>query len=142
MKLLTATIQKAPRIVDTKFGQKCVTDCKLDDGQTITLWQSPTSKLINYGSGEKISLTVDHKGKHHFVENGNDDAIAPKIEPTNHKLSNTQKKEIASYIEQQKDLLAFCWQQACSIDDIQSEDTIQKMAVTLYLSAQRKFDLA
>jgi hypothetical protein len=142
MKLLAATIQKAPRIVDTKFGKKCVTDCKLDDGQTLTLWQPPTSKLINYGTGERISLTVDSKGKHHFLENGNDDAIAAKSEPTNHKLSNAQKKEIASYIEQQKDLLAFCWQQACLIDDIQSEDTIQKMAVTLYLSAQRKFNLA
>lgn len=142
MKLLTATLVKNPRIVDTKFGQKCVTDCKLDDGQTITLWQPPTSKLINYSSGERISLTVDHKGKHHFLENGNDDAIAAKTEPTNHKLSNTQKKEIAQYIEQQKDLLAFCWQQACAIDDIQSEDSIQKLAVTLYLSAQRKFNLA
>ena len=142
MKLLTAMIQKAPRIVDTKFGKKCVTDCKLDDGQTITLWQPPTSKLINYGSGERVSLTVDSKGKHHFLETEKVMAISPKIEPTNHKLSNTEKKEIASYIEQQKDLLAFCWQQACSIDDIQSEDTIQKMAVTLYLSAQRKFNLA
>lgn len=107
MKLLTATIQKAPRIVDTKFGQKCVTDCKLDDGQTITLWQSPTSKLINYGSGEKISLTVDHKGKHHFVENGNDDAIAPKIEPTNHKLSNTQKKRSPHILNSKKIYLLF-----------------------------------
>jgi hypothetical protein len=142
MKLLAATIQKSPRIVNTKFGPKIVTDCKLDDGQTITLWQPPTSKLINYGTGERISLTVDSKGKHHFIENGNDDAIAPKTEPTNHKLSNAQKKEITSYIEQQKDLLAFCWQQACSIDDIQSEDSIQKLAVTLYLSAQRKFNLA
>jgi hypothetical protein len=142
MKLLTATLVKNPRSVTTKYGQRIVADCKLDDGQTITVWQPENSQIINYGNGSKLTLTLDSKGKYHFLEGGNTQVIAPKVEPTNHKLSNTEKKEIASYIEQQKDLLAFCWQQACSIDDIQSEDTIQKMAVTLYLSAQRKFDLA
>jgi hypothetical protein len=142
MKILTAILVKNPRSVTTKYGPKIVADCKLENGEEVTLWQPENSQIINYDNGSKISLTLDGKGKYHFLEGGNTQAIAPKIEPTNHKLSNTQKKEIASYIEQQKDLLAFCWQQACSIDDIQSEDTIQKMAVTLYLSAQRKFDLA
>ena len=141
MKLLTAQVTKQARQVATKYGDRLVTDCKLPDGQEVTLWQPITSTIINYGTGQKICLSVDSKGKYHLVENDNGEPVFKDSEP-NHKLSNAQKKEIASYIEQQKDLLAFCWQQACQIDDIQSEDTIQKMAVTLYLSAQRKFNLA
>ena len=148
MKLLTAKITNAPRLVNTKYGQKVVTDCTLDNGETVTLWQPENSQLINYGNGSKISLTIDSKGKYHWVENiiePENKAIAqsPKQETkTDYSLSKTDKQAIASYIQQQRDLLAFCWEQAKTIPGHESEETTEKLAVTLYLSAQRKFNLA
>ena len=139
MKLLTATIVKEPRIVETKYGQKCVTDCKLDDGQTITLWQPPTSKLVNYGTGERISLTVDSKGKHHFVENGNDDAIATNQTNSN-ELTNAKKREIAEYVTTLTNLYGFCYKQTEMIDNLPSEDRRQ-VASSLFIQTIKKFSL-
>jgi len=55
MKLLTATLVKNPRSVTTKYGQRIVADCKLENGETITLWQPENSQIINYGNGSKLS---------------------------------------------------------------------------------------
>ena len=143
MRLLTATIQKSPRIVNTKFGQKLVCDCKLDDGQTVTLWQPETSKLINYGTGERISLTVDSKGKHHFVENGNDDAIATNQttnKTSSNELSNSKKREIAEYVTTLTNLYGFCYKQTELIDSLPNEDR-RAVATTLFLGAVKKFNL-
>ncbi|MFM7438434.1 MAG: hypothetical protein ACKO2V_07485 [Snowella sp.] len=149
MKLLTATLVKNPRSVNTKFGPKIVADCKLDNGEDVTLWQPENSQIINYGNGSKLTLTVDSKGKYHWVETENETAITSKPESnqteqikTDYSLSKTDKQAIASYIQQQRDLLAFCWEQAKSIPGHESEDTTEKLAATLYLSAQRKFNLA
>ena len=146
MKLLNATLVKNPRSVKTKFGPKIVADCKLESGEDVTLWQPENSQIINYGNGSKISLTLDSKGKYHFVENENnhapENAIAPKTEPNNHKFDKAQKQEITSYIGQQRELIQFCWREASMIDGPTSEESIEKLTMALYLSAQRKFKLA
>ena len=98
MKLLTATLVKNPRSVTTKYGPKIVADCKLDNGEEVTLWQPKNSQIINYGNGSKISLTLDGKGKYHWVETQDETAISPKIEPNqsqSKELSNQQKRDIA-----------------------------------------------
>ena len=80
MKLLTATLVKNPRSVNTKFGPKIVADCKLDNGEDVTLWQPENSQIINYGNGSKLTQTLDGKGKYHWVESENETAIASKPE--------------------------------------------------------------
>ena len=146
MKLLTATLVKNPRSVKTKFGPKIVADCKLETGEDVTLWQPENSQIINYGNGSKLTLTLDSKGKYHWIETENnhapEKAIAPKTEPNNHKFNKTQKQEIASYVSQQKELLQFCWKEASMIDGPCTEESIEKLTMALYLSTQRRFNLA
>jgi hypothetical protein len=143
MKLLTATIAKKPRLVDTKYGKKCVCDCRLDNGQDVTLWQPENSQIINYGNGYKISLTLDSKGKYHFVETEKETAIAPSQEPNqsqSNELSNQAKRNIAEYITIQTNLFNFCYQQTKLIDNLPSEDR-RAVATSLFIQATKHFNL-
>jgi hypothetical protein len=139
MKLLTATLVKNPRSVTTKYGQRIVADCKLENGETITLWQPENSQIINYGNGSKLTLTIDSKGKYHWVETEKETAIASKPEP-NQSFTNQQKREIAEYITEQTKLFSFCYAQTALIDNLPSEDRRQ-VATTLYLQATKHFNL-
>ena len=139
MKLLTATLVKNPRSVTTKYGQRIVADCKLENGETITLWQTENSQIINYGNGSKLTLTIDSKGKYHWVETEKETAIASKPEP-NQSFTNQQKREIAEYITEQTKLFSFCYAQTALIDNLPSEDRRQ-VATTLYLQSVKHFSL-
>lgn len=137
MKLLTATLVKNPRSVTTKYGQRIVADCKLENGETITLWQPENSQIINYGNGSKLTLTIDSKGKYHWVETEKETAIASKPEP-NQSFTNQQKRDIAEYITEQTKLFSFCYAQTALIDNLPSEDRRQ-VATTLYLQSVKHF---
>ena len=139
MKLLTATLVKNPRSVTTKYGQRIVADCKLENGETITLWQPENSQIINYGNGSKLTLTIDSKGKYHWVETEKETAIASKPEP-NQSFSNQQKRDIAEYITEQTKLFSFCYAQTALIDNLPTEDRRQ-VATTLYLQSVKHFNL-
>ena len=139
MKLLTATLVKNPRSVTTKYGQRIVADCKLENGETITLWQPENSQIINYGNGSKLTLTIDSKGKYHWVETEKETAIASKPEP-NQSFTNQQKRDIAEYITEQTKLFSFCYAQTALIDNLPSEDR-RAIATTLYLQATKHFNL-
>jgi hypothetical protein len=143
MKLLTATLVKNPRSVTTKYGPKIVADCKLDNGEEVTLWQPENSQIINYGNGSKISLTLDGKGKYHWVETQDETAIAHKIEPNqsqSKELSNQAKRDIAEYITQQTKLFSFCYAQTALVDNLPNEDRRQ-VATTLFIQAIKHFNL-
>jgi hypothetical protein len=137
MKLLTATLVKNPRSVTTKYGQRIVADCKLENGETITLWQPENSQIINYGNGSKLTLTIDSKGKYHWVETEKETAISSKPEP-NQSFTNQQKRDIAEYITEQTKLFSFCYAQTALIDNLPSEDRRQ-VATTLYLQSVKHF---
>jgi|LakMenE18May11ns_1017448.scaffolds.fasta_scaffold9447498_1 hypothetical protein len=143
MKLLTATLVKNPRSVTTKYGPKIVADCKLDNGEEVTLWQPENSQIINYDNGSKLTLTLDSKGKYHWVESENETAIAPKIEPNqsqSKELSNQAKRDIAEYITQQTKLFSFCYAQTALVDNLPNEDRRQ-VATTLFIQAIKHFNL-
>ena len=105
-----------------------------------------------------ITVSVDSKGKFNLIENPEHLKLGQPLpaEPVpvrpvyNHKieqssesdqslLSPNQKREIANYISQMKDLYGFCLTQAESLGVI-GEDR-RAIATTLYLSAQKKFSL-
>ena len=141
MKLLTATIVKEPRIVNTKFGPRAVADLTLSNGESATLWQPENSKIVNYGTGQKITVSIDSKGKLHFVEPDEETAIATNSEPSpKSELSNTEKRAIAEFITQQTKLFSFCYAQTKLIEDLPNEDR-RAVATTLYLGACKKFNL-
>jgi hypothetical protein len=143
MKLLTATLVKNSRSVTTKYGPKIVADCKLDNGEEVTLWQPENSQIINYDNGSKLTLTLDSKGKYHWVETQDETAIAPKIEPNqsqSKELSNQAKRDIAEYITQQTKLFSFCYAQTALVDNLPNEDRRQ-VATTLFIQAIKHFNL-
>lgn len=141
MKLLTATIVKEPRIVNTKFGPRAVADLTLSNGENATLWQPENSKIVNYGTGQKITVSIDSKGKLHFMEPDEETAIANNPEPTpKSELSNAQKREIAEFITAQTRLFSFCYAQTALIDNLPNEDR-RAVATTLYLQTVKHFSL-
>lgn len=141
MKLLTATLAEQPRQVTTKYGPRIVADCTLDNGEKVTLWQPENSQLINYGYGYRIQLTLDSKGKYHWLETEKETAIATNPEPNqSSELSNREKREIAEYITQQTKLFSFCYDQTKLIDNLPDEDR-RAVATTLYLQATKHFNL-
>ena len=141
MKLLTAQVTKQARQVTTKYGDRLVCDCTLSNGESVTLCQPLTSTIINYGTGQKICLSVDSKGKYHLVENDNGTPVFKESEPTQSTgLSNAKKREIAEYLTEQTKLFSFCYQQTKLIDNLPDEDR-RAVATTLYLQATKHFIL-
>lgn len=154
MQLLAATVSKAPRRVQTRFGDRLVCDIVLPDGSETAIWGPVNYAPLEYlERGQAVTVSRDSKGKVSIVENhlthpGMTAPAIPQQTQTNpapaanaYSLDPDTKKAIAQYVTQQKDLLQFCWQQAETIEGPQTEDVVQKLAVTLYLSAQRKFSL-
>ena len=58
-------------------------------------------------------------------------------------LTPLEKKTIASYIQQQSDLLNYCLEvsRAKYSDKVQSEESLRTLATTLFITTQRKFNL-
>lgn len=168
MKLISAIALSEPREVTTKYGQRLVIDCMArDTGEKITLWRGVDDDYSRRYVIKNSPLTVgvDSKGKFNLIE---DPALVnlgkplPVVEPvpvrplhnTNHVitqntpqnsdsdqslLSPSQKREVAAYISQMKDLYGFCLQQSESLG-LQGEDR-RTVATTLFISAQKKFAL-
>ena len=160
MKLATAILVNPPRTVNTKFGQKTVIDAvRTDNNESVTLWRPANDDYCQkLGKNSRVTVGIDSKGKTSLIE---DDAIVNLGQPLpveivpvkpvyDHKiekpsetdqssLSNSQKREIANYISQMKDLYGFCLTQADSLG-VEGEDR-RAIATTLYLSAQKKFAL-
>ena len=144
MKLLTATLVKNPRSVNTKFGPKIVADCKLDNGEDVTLWQPENSQIINYGNGSKLTQTLDGKGKYHWVESENETAIASKPESNQTQyqgMTNETKKQVASYVTEMSNLFNFCLKQVDNTVENITPDDRRAIATTLFISAQKKYSL-
>lgn len=157
MQLFHATVSKAPRQVSTKYGERVVCDVLLPDGSESAVWGPVGYAPLEYlERGQAVTVGRDSKGKISIVENHpmypeSEKPIPqlPQAAPTEtqtagnkHALSPETKREIADYVTQQKDLLSYCWQQAATIPGVSEEQTLEKLAVTLYLSAQRRFGLA
>jgi hypothetical protein len=150
MLAVMATARGTARRVTTKYGDRLVLDVLGDDGKEHSIWRPATdSQLPKIANGERVSLGVDSKGKAHLLETLADKVQAPEpskpetVAPAtnNYSLDSATKQAIAEYLKGQKDLLQFCWIQAETIEGPQTEDSIEKLAMALYISAQRKFNL-
>jgi hypothetical protein len=165
MQLIEAMATDRARRVNTKYGERTVIDCvRRDNGEKVTVWRGGDDEYSQKHviRNARLTLTLDNKGKYSLVEDPNlvslgqplpvepvpvkpvyDHKIAQNSEKTSDSdqslLSPNQKREIASYISQMKDLYGFCLTQADSLG-VEGEDR-RAIATTLYLSAQKKFAL-
>lgn len=142
MKLITAIISSNPREVTTKFGQRTVIDAvRTDTNETVAIWRPPNDRYVSkLGKDDRVSIAIDEKGKLTLVEEESPAPSQPSPSPTaNLPLSLSEKKQIASYIQEMAKVYGFCLQQADSLDAIDKDR--QAIATTLFLSAQKKFNL-
>ncbi len=167
MKLISAIALDRPREVKTKFGQRLVIDCRnRDTGETFPIWRGVDDDYSRRYVIKNSPLTVgvDSKGKFNLIE---DPALTNLGQPLptepipvkpvhtyNHKieensektsdsdqsfLSPSQKKQIASYIQEMGKLYGFCLQQAENLN-LEGEDR-RCVATSLFIQATKKFAL-
>ena len=161
MKLIQAIALDRPREVKTKFGQRLVIDCRnRDTGETFPIWRGVDDSYCRRYVIKNSPLTVgvDSKGKFNLIEDPAlvnlgqplpnepvpvkpvyDHKITQNSDSEQSSLSNSQKREIAQYIQDMAKLYGFCLQQADGLG-VEGEDK-RAIATTLYLSAQKKFAL-
>jgi hypothetical protein len=144
MKLLTATLIKPVRQVQTKYGVRTVADCIDENGNTQTIWRPENdSTLTGLAVNSRLTLTVDSKGKINLVDNPSPAPIAPKTDnkPTYQGMNNETKKQVASYVTEMANLFNFCLKQVdMTVENISSEDR-RAIATTMFISAQKKYGL-
>ncbi len=149
MKLISAIALDRPREVTTKYGQRLVIDAmNRDTGEKITLWRGTdddySRKYVIKNS--PLTVGVDSKGKYSLIE---DEALISLGQPlpespvpvksvhnTNHVITQksekpsecdqsllnpSQKREIASYIQEMAKLYGFCLTQAENLN-LEGED--------------------
>jgi hypothetical protein len=161
MQLIDAIATDRARRVNTKYGERTVIDAiRRDTGEKVTVWRGADDDYSQKHviRNARLTLTLDSKGKYNLVEDPNlanlgqplPDSPVPvrpvydhKIEKHNDTdqstLNPSQKREIASYIQEMAKLYGFCLNQADSLGVI-GEDR-RAIATTLFISAQKKFAL-
>jgi len=135
--LITATVVKPPRQVDTKHGPRLVADLKTVEGEEVTLWKPTTDEAIAaLQRGQSVHLVKDSKGFNLVAQTQQQPQ-----QPTEQGLTPELKRQIAGYITQQADLLKFCRDIAIAKIGNVDEETIRCTTQTLYIAASRKFSL-
>lgn len=162
MQLIEAMATDRARCVNTKFGERTVIDAvRRDNGEKVTVWRGGDDEYSQKHviKNARLTLALDNKGKYSLVEDPNlvslgtplpetvpvkpvhnyDHKIEKPNESEQSSLSNSQKREIAQYIQDMAKLYGFCLTQADSLG-VDGEDR-RAIATTLFISAQKKFAL-
>lgn len=152
MQLLTATLTSAPREVTTKYGLRTVADLRLPDGSEDALWRpGGDTHLLSYQRGSTVQITRDHKGKLSLVDTSATEAPAPATAapaapepPAAQTLEGTSKAEIAQYVTDMAALYSYCYGEALQhlAKHEPPEHAIRGAASSLFIAAQKRFDLA
>jgi len=144
MQLLTATLTKPARQVQTKFGVRTVADCIDQNGNTQTIWRPENdSALTGLAVNSRLTLTVDSKGKINLVDNPSPASIAPKTDnkTTYQGMNNETKKQVASYVTELCNLYNFCLKQVDQTVENITPDDRRAIATTMFISCQKKYGL-
>lgn len=118
---------------------------QMDDGSEETLWFSqgrvPHATLPKGAAVKLLFEERDGKMTRKSIDNSTPGQTQTQTKASLALLSDAQKKEIANYIQQQSDLLNYCWDTALRKFEkkIQSEETLRVLATTLYANAKDKF---
>ncbi len=120
----------------------------LDNGEEVKLWGKPDDQsLVSLRKGQAVNLIYD--GKNYKLVNSQPVATSQPVNTSqpapvvNSELSKEQKHAIAEYIEGRADLLKYCWTTAkLKLGDITTdEESLRCAASTLFIAAQKKFNL-
>jgi hypothetical protein len=163
MKLLDARVNGMPRQVNTKYGEKAVLDVATSEGN-FTVWRpAGDMEVLGRRNGERVSITIDSKGKASLVEHaGNSPAVGlaattagveqPSqlesepvvgVEPTGGNRPSARSLEIADYIERLGKLYNHCLNTAAGMPTSVElgAPQVKDVATTLFIQTVRHFDL-
>jgi hypothetical protein len=143
MKLLEARVNGKPRQVSTKFGEKAVMDIVTTDGQEITIWRpAGDMEVMGRMNGERVSITIDSKGKASLVEHASTQPQAAQSSNTNPEQPR-RSAEIADYIQRLGKLYGHCLDTAARMPKTVELETpqVKDVATTFFLQAVKHFDL-
>ena len=151
MKLLTATLAKPARQVQTKYGVRTVADCIDENGNEQTVWRPANDPVLTKLSvNSRLTLTLDSKGKINLVDNlslalpkAHEVTAAPEVENNliYQGMSPQTKREVASYVTEMANLFNFCLKQVDqSVENISPDDR-RAIATTMFISVQKKYGI-
>lgn len=141
MNMTQATVTKAPRLVNTKFGERIVFDA-LVAGREEAIWNpaAPDKEwILGLSEGEVIPAAIDRKGKIHLVD--------PAPQPTQHRpaaapqAQPSQVQAIEQFVGKNVQLYRHCWGQVAGSFDGLSEESIRAISTTIYLQTVKEFDI-
>ena len=145
MKLLTATLVKPARQVETKYGTRTVADAIDQNGNEQTIWRPANDPVLTGLSvNSPVTLAVDSKGKISLVDNQPVAPSTPKTETNQTQyqgMSPETKKQVASYVTEMSNLFNFCLKQVDQTIENITPDDRRAIATTLFISAQKKYSL-
>lgn len=141
MKLIQATVAKAPREVTTKYGARIVLDCVTHTGEQVTIWRNAgDTDVLGRCPNERVTLSLDSKGKYSLIEHAGSGLTAtePTIQPTTSKAD-----EIRDYTQRLAKLYSHCFRtvNAEMKDSGLPVENIKDISTTLFIQTARKFDL-
>ncbi len=114
----------------------------LTGGDDIKVWGSPNDAIATLTKGQQVTLISDGKG-YKLVADNQPQTVNQVKQSVNTELTPDQKLAIALYVNEQADLLKFCWVTASEkLDNLAAEEeSIRCAAASLYIATTRKFGL-
>jgi hypothetical protein len=114
----------------------------LTGGDDIKVWGNPDDAIATLTKNQQVTLLHDGKG-YKLVADSQPAQVNQVKQSVTPELTPDQKRAIALYVNEQADLLKFCWVTASEkLDSLASdEESIRCAASCLYIATQRKFGL-
>lgn len=154
MKLLDARVNGIPRQVSTKYGEKVVLDVATSEGN-FTVWRpAGDMEVMGRRNGERVSITIDSKGKASLVEHCstapqqaqaqiNNERSQRRGFTTENAPETTRSAEIADYINRLGKLYSHCLTTAANMPtsvDLNAPQ-VKDIATTLFIQTTKHFNL-
>ncbi|WP_036486895.1 hypothetical protein [Myxosarcina sp. GI1] len=138
MKLIEATVTKAPKQISTKYGDRIVLNCLTYTGEEVAVWGNPGDcNLTNRYPNEPVNLAVNEKGKYSVVEQVTTNATPPPAK------SDSKAEEIKDYSQRLAKLYSHCFRTVSS--EMSNTDlpleSLKDIATCVFITTQRKFNL-
>lgn len=148
MKLVAAKVAGQPRIVNTRYGDKSVIDCRTAEGKTVAIWRpAGDPEVMNRANGERVTIAIDSNGKASLVETAESRAAEARqmgftVEPEP-ESDSSQDDEASNYIKSMAKLYANCYREACAhlVDSDLSPSDIKDVSTTLFIQTTRHLGL-
>jgi hypothetical protein len=108
MKLIQATVTKAPREVTTKYGDRVVLDCVTHAGEQVTVWHKAGDReVLGRCPNERVTLAVDSKGKYSVIEHAQ--AHVSSVSHPEPNTNTSKADDIRDYTQKLAKLYSHCF---------------------------------